>query len=1159
MSLTIQRMKTLLFAAFGFLSISLAFSQTSDFDVTRVSTYKENVDNETIRFAEFKSGEEPSESESFDVLTSLDPKSNSEWVLVDEQVDPIGDIHRRYKRYLLGHEMIHDQVILHVRKGKIFRLNSAIRPCRIDHLPVSNITKEQAELTARPKSDELTFMVDERVPTELVLFYSNEWRWAWKVDAYALNVKSRKEVFIDVESGEILKHFEKLHETDVPSSAQSIYHGNVSFFSSYDGNVYRLQEEARNIKTGDYNESWLFANKTDFIKNSNDWNDSEMRQLGAFDVHYGGGLTYDFYKNTYNRNSYDNAFAPVEMYVNPNSYFYGNNAFWNGKELVFGGGDGYNFKAFATLEIIGHEFTHAVVEHTAGLIYESESGALNESIADIMGQGVERMYQPGNMNYLIGDQNALVANGHFRDMSNPKSKSHPAYYKGEYWESDLENDNGGVHTNSGVLNYWFYLLTVGKTGINEKNQSFDVGKVDYKKVQDLVYFSLVNYLTPNSDYEEMKEVTLLLAKDYFGGCSYEYKQVQKAWYAVGLLTEIEENTTADFYPSVFETCDVNTSILFNNTSRLATEFIWDFGDGNTSYIESPSHVYAAPGIYTITLIANGPAECGEADTLVLTNRVKVNSSSPIDQACSPTTHGLSGGYGIYGVRMGDINENYSSTFGYVDYSCEKAWEVNEGKVYDITLVSGSSSAPEKRYLAWIDLNNDGVFGANEKCLDQIVESNSFKGEIIIPRLGSNYGVRRMRISVNLSSESNPCTSNNYSDFKDYQVLIHPTEEAPIADFGVSDRILVPMQSISVMDSSLNCPTNYYWTMEGANYSSSTLKNPVIYYSEPGVYAIRLHVSNSFGKDEIVKERVVIVKDQLIMCQDTDVTTYAADIYDSGGPNGAYGPNENCRINITMLCAVDARLSVEEYDFGEDDVLTMIFGYNSGTLSKGGGTVGLGGTTSTAALEFKSNGFDQKQGYKVTIMGTVLPAPPAITFKDDFSGDSIARLAVNSYNFTFNDPTVYDSVRVLSDNYSFTYTKDYLASLEYYWSYGAFIPRVPIKRNGYQEITLEAFYCGDKTTTTRIVYSDYIKSDSPNAIKVYPNPSDGNFFIENNLLNPLTQNSLLDYSGKKIMDIPGATELATTKIYSGNLAAGIYFLQLQNSDAEISRMIRLVVR
>src|SRR6476469_10549374 len=105
-------------------------------------------------------------------------------------------------------------------------------------------------------------------------------------------------------------------------------------------------------------------------------------------------------------------------------------------------------------------------------------------------------------------------------MSNPNSEGQPDTYKGTYWVSTANvtagNDYGGVHTNSGVLNYWFYLLSVGGSGTNDLGTSFSVSGITIQKAAKIAYRAERLYLTPNSKYAAARKATMQAAADLFG-------------------------------------------------------------------------------------------------------------------------------------------------------------------------------------------------------------------------------------------------------------------------------------------------------------------------------------------------------------------------------------------------------------------------------------------------------------------------------------------------------------------------------------------------------------------------------------------------------------------------------------------------------------------
>ena len=184
------------------------------------------------------------------------------------------------------------------------------------------------------------------------------------------------------------------------------------------------------------------------------------------------GVAQAFYQTNFGIDSFDGRGAQIratvracqaDIHVPPSIYDYYcpfPNAFWDGQQLVFGQG-------YATDDVAAHEFTHAVIDHTSQLFYAYESGAINEAFADIMGEFVDQSFNgPGEDTsklWLIGEDLPLSPGSaihELRDMANPARLGQPATFFGAnyYWG---DNDNGGVHQNSGVANHLAFLIAMG--------------------------------------------------------------------------------------------------------------------------------------------------------------------------------------------------------------------------------------------------------------------------------------------------------------------------------------------------------------------------------------------------------------------------------------------------------------------------------------------------------------------------------------------------------------------------------------------------------------------------------------------------------------------------------------------------------------------------
>ncbi len=288
------------------------------------------------------------------------------------------------------------------------------------------------------------------------------------------------------------------------------------------------------------------------------------------DIHWGMAQTLDFYKDVFGRESYDGQGSPVYNLVYNLSDDYDTMLGMSSQNaaalssqapypMLYGLGSIEAVRTMSPvveLSVMAHEFTHIITDMTAKLEYQGESGALNESFSDIMGISVKKHVKEG-ANWLIAE--GVVLNymqepyTNMRDMANPKNSldgkdPSPDTYEGEHWvvpETD-EDDHGGVHTNSGVQNKWYYLLTDGGSGTNDKSTAYDVTGIGIDKSQRIAYLTLTSYATMESDYAAIRLASQEATVALYGAGSKELKSVEAAWDAVGVegssLVSIEQIT-----------------------------------------------------------------------------------------------------------------------------------------------------------------------------------------------------------------------------------------------------------------------------------------------------------------------------------------------------------------------------------------------------------------------------------------------------------------------------------------------------------------------------------------------------------------------------------------------------------------------------------------
>ncbi len=252
----------------------------------------------------------------------------------------------------------------------------------------------------------------------------------------------------------------------------------------------------------------------------------------AKNVIEGAEATWKFYNEAFGRNSIDNRGLILQQYIHYDKKY--ENAFWDGRRMIFGDGDGKIFGSFTTdLDIIAHELTHAVVQYEANLNYQNQSGALNESLADVFGIMIKQKtlnLDVKKSDWLVG-ANILLGNKYcLRNVKEPGSayKNHPelgddpqpatmdAFMKLENTE---EGDWGGVHYNSGIPNFAFYVC------------AYNLGGFSWEKAGRIWYGALTDTdnLSKDATFKDMRRVTIKSAEKLFGKNSLEVKAVKQGW------------------------------------------------------------------------------------------------------------------------------------------------------------------------------------------------------------------------------------------------------------------------------------------------------------------------------------------------------------------------------------------------------------------------------------------------------------------------------------------------------------------------------------------------------------------------------------------------------------------------------------------------------
>ncbi len=800
-------------------------------------------------FAKFQAGREMAVEDFFFIVKKqFHLPSGFITNLIGSERDELGWQHDRYQVLYNGVAVKDAIYILHSKNGKVLKYNGTIfnamslntSPTLAENLALqkalkdinattykwqivaeeNNLKQETGNTAATyfPKGE--LFIVQKEAEEG-----TNNFHLAYRFDVYAQEPMSRFYVYVDAQSGAILRKENRIHTADVPATGVTVLRGNRAIVTdSYNGS-YRLREAGRGngILTLNMQKGTNYNNAVDFTNATTTWNNvNANKDQYATDAHWGGEMTYDFYKNTFNRNSIDNVGFQLKLYMHYSTNY--GNAFWDGDQMTFGDGDGATFtKPLVALDVTGHEITHGLTEKTAALAYQNESGALNESFSDVFGTAVEWYGDSTKGNWLIGEDLGSA----IRSMSNPKTYNDPDCYQGTNWYTGT-GDNGGVHTNSGVQNYWYYLLSTGKIGTNDKGNAYNVVGIGRAKATAIAFRNLTVYLTSSSKYTDARFYAIQAATDLYGSCSQEVSSTANAWYAVGVGAVYTAKVTAQFSASNTVGCNVPFTVNFTNQSANGNTYTWYFGDGTTSTATNPSHTYTTLGTYSVKLVAMG-GSCGN-DSITKTNLISLSVSNPCSVVLPP-----SGSAQTQVSCTGVIYDDGGQNGTYSNY-------VNS----TVTIAPTNASKVTLTFTKFrLEAGYDFLY---------VYDGPSTAS----PLLGAYTG---LTLPASVSSTVSSITVKFVSDPAavdsgfaiNWQCTL--ANAAPVANF-ISSTSNTCTGKVRFQDRSTGGPTSWLWNF--GDGTTSTLQSPFHNYISNGTYNVTLTATNSFGSNAKTINGIVTV-------------------------------------------------------------------------------------------------------------------------------------------------------------------------------------------------------------------------------------------------------------------------------------------------------------
>ena len=905
---------------FFVLATSLIHSQTNEnnsdrfSDILSHSIQKNLSKNSTIpSFIQFTNGKEPQLHEITALLNTFS-KTNFTLKEIKRENDQLGFTHIKYQQVVNGIPLEFSFLGVHIKDGKIVSVSgnlSSLEP----NSSSSSVSEKKAlskallQIGAKKYKWEIpveeAYIKEDQDNPDATFFPSGELTYletknglklTYKFNIYAHEPLSRAEYYVDANLGKVLFENDIIHHANTTGIAHTGYSGTQTITTdSTSPTNYRLRETGRGngIQTFDMNTGTNYGSAVDFIDSNNTWTSTTNGDQYALDAHWGAEMTYDYFWNVHARNSIDGSGFRLRSYVHYNSNYV--NAFWDGSRMTYGDGNGTTTSPLTTMAIAGHEISHGLTSNTANLVYSYESGALNESFSDIFGVAIDFWSRPTLADWEMGDEIYISSSSYFRSMSNPNARNDPDTYLGTHWYTGT-GDNGGVNTNSGVQNFWFYLLVNGGTGTNDNGDAYSVSALGLDTAARIAFRNLTVYLSRNSQYADARFYAIKSATDLYGACSPAVIATTNAWHAVGVGPAYVPGVISNFSTIDSVGCKLPHTVSFTNSSNNATAFIWDFGDGNTSTAVNPTHTYTSGfGPWNVTLRADG-GTCGKDTIIKIANvRIDTTKACPIILAKNSTMSSTDCSGTLYddGGATGDYDNLQNS---YFTISPTSAVNITLNfTLFDVERGSTGSTC-DYDYFEVYDGTNTSAPLLGRYCNNNPPPATltSTGGDIFIKFHSDRY--------------------TEEQGFKIDWTCTQHTSPFPLALFTSSEISICENDTIKYNNTSYNA-TSYSWSFPGGSPSSSTLSNPEVNYSSSGSYTTRLIATNTSGSDTSFQTINVKKNCSIILNANSNSKKLACHgkVIDDGGLTSDYSPNQTTTFTIAPAGAVNVTLSFNTFD------------------------------------------------------------------------------------------------------------------------------------------------------------------------------------------------------------------------------------------------------